>query len=436
MKIALSSYSGAGAWFVLKFLSEGHSVDYFLSKEEYAGVLEGLIPKVKLVNLDHRRSPENYKSGLPSYDKYDLSIFDVTGRSRQSDHSLQCCPTIGDGTFHCFLEDDRVGGIKMMEEAGISVPPYQSFNTVAEGRAFVKKTGRRYVFKPSKPPNGGEQKCETTYVSKDAEDLLEYFDKLGEMSKGASYILQEYIKGTEVSVEGWFNGEEFYCINATLEEKKFMNDNVGPNTGCAGNLVFTLSPDAKIYKQALCKIKPLLQMYGFRGMIDLNTIVTDDNIYGLEWTPRFGYDATATFANMYAGGFGELLKRTARGEVPEQSWKAEFGVSVRISIPPYPTEIRMPQHRGIPIKGICPDNIDELLKTYMYDVCFEKNHLIVSGNCGFICCPIETGSSIIEAFDKLDERVKGIQIPDMQYRTDLCKTISKRYNELDMKGLL
>ena len=44
MRIALSSYSGYGAWFILRLLMEGHSVDYFLSKPEYADILEGIVP--------------------------------------------------------------------------------------------------------------------------------------------------------------------------------------------------------------------------------------------------------------------------------------------------------------------------------------------------------------------------------------------------------
>lgn len=436
MRIALSSYSGAGAWFILKLLSEGHSVDYFLSDAKYKGVLEGIVPPPKILDLDHRRSPDNYQAGLPDYEKYDLSIFDVTGRSRQSDYSWRCCPTIGDGSPHCFMEDDRVGGIKMMEDAGIKVPPYESFESIADGKAYVKKTGRRYVFKPSKPPSGQDQKTESTYVAKDAEDLLEYFEKLGELSKGASFILQEFVKGTECSVEGWFNGDDFYCLNATLEEKKFMNKNVGPNTGCAGNVVFTINPHARIYKEGLCKIKEQLRQWGFRGMIDLNTIVTEDSVYGLEWTPRFGYDASCTFAAMYAGDFGELLADVVKGQVPEQSWKAEYGASIRISIPPYPTEMMNPRHRGIPVKGININDEECVLKTFMYDVACEKNKLVVSGLDGFICSPIETGGSVTDAFDKLEDRIKCIQIPDMQYRTDIKETTTKRYVELDRMGYL
>lgn len=433
MKIALSSYSGYGAWFMLRLLSEGHDVDYFLSKPEFSKVMEGLVPPPKLIDLDHRRSPDNYKSGLPPYERYDLSLFDLTGRKRQADYSASVCPTIGDGTMHCFLEDDRAGGIQLMEEAGIAVPPYQEFTDIEEAKAFVKKTGKRFVFKPD---GGQDQGAEATYVSEDAEDMLEYFDKLEEFAHGKKFILQEFIKGTECSVEGWFNGDDFYCLNATIEEKKFMNDNVGPNTGCSGNLVFTISPTSKLFKQGLAKMRDQLRMYSFKGMIDLNTILTETNAYGLEWTPRFGYDASATLVNMYAGDFGELLHRTATGKVPEQSWRAEYGVSARLSIPPYPTEMRVPKHEGIPIKGIDPEDLEELMRTYLYDAHFSDGHLCVSGLNGLIACPIETGSSIIEAFDKLEDKIEHIQIPDMQYRTDIRESTSKRYMEVDRMGWL
>jgi phosphoribosylamine-glycine ligase len=107
---------------------------------------------------------------------------------------------------------------------------------------------RAFVFKP----NGGqEQDTATTYVSKSSDDMLRYLDKLGTITKGVEFILQEVVNGTEVSVEGWFNGEDFYFINGTLEEKKFMEGNKGPNTGCAGNLVWVFDQVNKplIYRE-------------------------------------------------------------------------------------------------------------------------------------------------------------------------------------------
>src|SRR5208337_3044570 len=125
MKIAMSSYSGMGAWFVLRLMAEGHDVDYYLSKPEYEDVLKGLIPAPKNLHLDHRYHIQGY--GFPSYKKYDLSLFDLTGRAKQADASRLETPTLGDGSFEHMLEDDREFGIKAMEAADIDVPPYTKF---------------------------------------------------------------------------------------------------------------------------------------------------------------------------------------------------------------------------------------------------------------------------------------------------------------------
>ena len=422
LKIALSSYTGYGAWFTLRLLEEGHRVDYYLNELDYEDILKGIVP-TPFVRVKGDRS-------FPDYSKYDVSIFDLTGRQRQAEYSASCCPTIGDGAFNCAVEDDRMFGLEAMEECGIKVPPYERFTDVGAGKEYVRKSNKRFVYKPD---GGQDNDTDTTYVASSPEDMLANIDKLFTKTKSAPFVLQEFIKGTEVSVEGWFNGDDFYLVNVTLEEKKFMNDNHGPNTGCAGNLVFYLRESAELYKQGLEKMKPYLQKIGYTGMIDLNTIATEQGLFGLEWTPRFGYDASATLLNMYGGNMGELFEKIATGRIPDDSWKGEFGASVRLSIPPYPTEIKGKHPQGIEVKGI---EEEDYLTTYMYDLQLDKKHLVTAGHSGFLCCPLAYGRSILEAWDRIDDKVDRIKIPNMQIRTDLEKTTTKRYNELSHLGLL
>jgi phosphoribosylamine---glycine ligase len=433
MKIAMSSYTGMGAWFVLRLLAEGHDVDYYLSDEKYEDVLSGLIPFPKKLSLDHRRTVIGY--GYPSYKNYDLSLFDLTGRAKQADSSRLDAPTIGDGSFEHMLEDDREAGIQAMESCGIKVPPYKQFNNPGEAKAFIKKEDKRYVYKPF-TIGADMQDVATTYVAKDAEDMLKVIDQLFSISKNAPFILQEFIKGTEASVAGFFNGTSFYMLTCTLEEKKFMNDDKGPNTGCAGNLVFALSEDSSIYKNGLKKVIPMLQSVGFVGMIDLNTILTEGELYGLEWTPRFGYLADSTIAAMYGARYGDMLQRIASGKAPEVKWTSPFGVSITLSIPPYPTEIRIPKAKNVPIEGINLKDIEQLQSMYLYDVMLSKDrkNLITSNNYGFIGAPIGIGDSVEEAAMKCDRMIEKIQIPNMQYRTDITKSTLKRYQFLEINN--
>lgn len=435
MKIAMSSYTGMGAWFVLRLLAEGHKVDYYLSNDKYVDVLGGLIPSPKQLSLDHRRTVKGY--GYPSYRGYDLSLFDLTGRARQADASRMEAPTLGDGSFEHMLEDDREAGLQAMEDCQINVPPYKKFTNPAEATAYIKKTDKRYVYKPF-TIGSDMQDVATTYVAKSAEDMLKVIDQLFSISKNAPFILQEFIEGTEASVAGFFNGTDFYMLSCTIEDKKFMNDNKGPNTGCASNLVFAVTEQTRLYVEGLKKCIPMLRAVGFTGMIDLNTILTEDKAYGLEWTPRFGYLADSTIAAMYGTGYADLLVSTAQGKTPEVKWTAPYGVSTTLTIPPYPTEIRIPKAANIPIEGIDIEDADELCSCYMYDAMLDKSGkgLVTSGNYGFICAPIGIGDSIEEAAIICENKIKKIQIPNMQYRTDTYKSTLKRYNFLDENGWL
>lgn len=422
LRIALSSYSGYGFWFALRLKEEGHKVDLFLTEPEYENILGGIVPSPFI----RRKGSKGY----PNYEKYDLSLFDLTGRERQAEFSASLCPTLGDGAFNCAVEDDRMFGLEAMQECGIQVPPFERFTDVGAAKAHIKKTNKRFVYKPD---GGQEQDTDTTYVASSPDDMMENIDKLFAKTKGAPFVLQEFIKGTEVSVEGYFNGNEFYLVNVTLEEKKFMNENHGPNTGCAGNLVFYLRESAELYKCGLERMIPYLKKIGYTGMIDLNTIATASGLYGLEWTPRFGYDASATLLNMYGGNLGEMFLKIATGQIPDQSWKGEFGAATRLSVPPYPSEIRGRHPQGIEVGGIGEGQYGSI---YMYDVMKEGKHLVTAGHSGLVAVPLGYGNSMGDAWAIVDEKVDNIKLPNMQLRTDLQKTTTKRYYELSNMGLL
>jgi phosphoribosylamine-glycine ligase len=422
-KILIVTYSMYGAWFSLQLQEEGHHVDIWLQShyDDYSNVLSGII-KVPL-------------RAKPDFKKYDLVLFDLTGRPHIAEEVCKLgIPCLGDGDIHSELEDNRLLGIEVMEQCDIGVPFYETFDDLGTAKRFIKKTNKTFVFKP----NGGQnQDTASTYVSKSPEDMLLYLDKLGGISKGAEFILQEVVQGTEISTEAWFNGEEFFLISGTLEEKKLMNDNRGPNTGCAGNLEFIYDSDNPpfVFREGLGKTKEFLQEYDFRGYIDLNSIVSDSKLYGLEWTPRFGYDCTSTLFSLFEDGLGDFLGSIATGGIPEYRLSNTYAAGTRISIPPYPSEIKNHHPDGIPIEGLEED--DCIKNCFLYDCCLDKHDsLVTAGVSGFVCVPIQSSSSLQGAFGKMTEMVKKIQIPDAQYRTDLEKSITERYRILDSQGWL
>lgn len=425
-KILIVTYSGYGNWFALKLESQDHDVDVYSMGRVSKDILSGLI-----------KPPLRDK---PSFSDYELVIFDLTGKPALADEAINLkIATVGDSTIATELEDNRLFGIELMEESGINVPFYEQFDDINAAKKFIRKTKKRYVFKPF---GGQDQDTAATYVSKSADDLLFYLDRLNTLSKGSRFLLQEVVEGTEVSTEGWFNGSEFFLINSTLEEKKLMAEGKGPATGCSGNLVWCYDDirfddgQPLIFREGLLKIKDFLQEVKFHGPIDLNAIVSDTKIYGLEWTPRFGYDAAATLFHLLDTDIGEFIYDIAVGNEPDFNIKNRFSAGIRFSIPPYPTEIEGHHPEDVPIRGIEINEEDEILNYYLYDAGLDGNDLVTVGATGFIGVALGTGGTIEQAFAKSMMRIKKLEIPDLQYRCDIEACVRKRFKTLESQGWL
>jgi len=418
MRILLASPQGDGPWFALRMLLDGHDVSW-TTPPKYQNSLAGLLSPP----LDSIESPESY----------DLIVFDCAHDGAAADKLREVTPVIGSSKFAGELEEDRRFGIEFMEKAGIPVPPWEPFDSVDKAIAWLKDTNKRCVFKPT----GDIEDKTTTYVSKSAEDMIKYLEILTKRAPIKEFILQEFVEGTEVSTEGWYNGEKFFAFNHTLEEKKFMAGGIGPNTGCAGNLVWMPSRTNPLFERGLRRAEESLRGTGFVGPIDLNTIVTEGELFGLEWTPRFGYEGTCNFICMLPTDFGEFLHTIATGGEPQLSTPTwPFSSTVRVTVPPYPTKPNPKKHGGVPVHGI---DLNKLSNFYISDVRIKEgteDELEVNGADCVIGAPVGCGDTIHAAFNECQAAIDNLRVPDLQYRNDVEKCVENRYELLRRQGWL
>ena len=415
MRILLTSAAGDGIWFVWLLGHEGHDVDWIVASERDADTLKGIV-KPPL-------------SRVPDPSRYDLVVFDTSGMGESADYARSVTPTIGASAYADRLEHDRVFGIQEMERVGIKVPPWEAFDTPAAGIAFLNKNKKRYVLKPI-----GEAPSDATYVSKSAEDMIHFIEtKLDKKVK--SFVLQEFVSGTEVSTEAWWTGTEFVALNHTLELKKFMAGDVGPNTGAAATVVWMPAKPNAIYQQGLGRMASGLGGLPFVGMLDLNTIVTDGEVYGLEWTPRFGYEGTCNLTRLLDRGLGEFMFAVATGTNPTLGQpRSRFSATVRLSVPPYPSAEFSRKRIQVPIAGIDLERLDSFV---LYDVMKDGDGaLVTGGGYNVIGSPIGCGETLSGAFDEVESAIARLDIPNLQYRTEACKCIGERYATLQNGGWL
>jgi phosphoribosylamine-glycine ligase len=389
--------------------------------EHYRKALTGLIEAV----------PE------PGYAQdYDLIVYAWSSMGKDADESKLLVPTVGGSVIADDLELDRIKGIQFMERCGIRVPPWEQFTDISDGIRYIKQKKKAQVFKPC--GDGADKSC--TYVSTSPEDLLEYIDVLYRRNPQKEFVLQEVIKGTEVSTEMWMNESGYYAINYTLEAKKFMAGNIGPAVGCAGSVLWMQGQgESSLFQRGLKKAFEPLREEGYVGMIDLNTIVTDEDVYGIEWTPRFGYDGTCNLTRLLPMEFGEFMWRVAANEpMPTLIAKDSFCASIVVGIPPYPMcgAPKKMYREGVPILGLSPDKLDRF---FVRDVRTDENNedrLETAGVDGWIGSPLALGPTIHDAYSAAYDMLKSIKLADMMYRNDLESTLIKRYLALREGGWL
>lgn len=398
----LLSEGGDGLGLAIRLKAEGHSVSMTIKDSKLEDRGENLIEKSKLSGFNP------------------IIICDCTGSGAILDAFRDAgAYTFGGSQIADRLECDRGFASQIFSECGIQEPLSKSYNNWEEAESDVNaNSGYRLVFKPEGSWSGNLP----SYVSKDNEDLLSFMSgakaKIGEAEP--SYVLQEFIEGTCISSEAWIAQGEIVpgSLNHTLERKEFLNGNYGPSGGCTGNVVWKCEDYSCQLCAQLYKIREFLATHLYTGPIDINTVVSKTGeIYALEFTPRFGYDAFPTLLyGLFDGSFGSFLDECSKGSRSgNMPLRSGFAAGVRISCPPWPNE-DYKSKANLPLRGLSERSLE---KFYTYEVSRREDEFVTSGGVGIIGVAIGySESSIEEAFDDAYKICEKIKLQDKQFRTD------------------
>lgn len=341
----------------------------------------------------------------------------------------------GGSTFQDKLETDRKFAEEVMERAGIETPLSVRVTSWEAAKKQVEKLAEasdegKIVLKPEGNLSGNLP----SYVASDPGDALAVLAQWKKAHAGEMELtIQQFIEGQDVSTEGWFNGTDWIpgMFNHTLEKKHVMNGDVGPSGGCAGNVVWRCGERDPIVKKTLLKLTEILREREYIGPIDINCVVNEEGCYGLEFTPRFGYDSFPTALSALVDfDFGAFMEDCARGDLPAVNLADGFGCGVRLSLPPWPSE-KYEAETGIAIRGL---EEEDWRWFYPYNVMMNGEELESSGGVGILGVLNGKGEVIGEGFAKAYEIVSRLKIPDVQYRTDLRHNFRDCF--LDLQVLL
>jgi phosphoribosylamine--glycine ligase len=437
--LVVDAGSNALDW-ALRCQDHGHEVIWYAKRNEDRTVMQagkGLVNR--LVDYDLLRS---------RYMDWADLIF-TTDNSRYTDmlepYRQRGYPIFGPSPEASELELDRAMGQKAMKRAGLKTIPGVEFHDYDAAAAFVRENPTYLVSKPS-----GDADKALSYVADDAASLI--YMLLGRWKKNDKYrrdankygfILQEKKHGVEMAVGGWFGpsgwSQWFY---ENFEEKKLMNDGLGPNTGEMGTLSMYVKR-SKLAETALRPMTKLLHELDYIGFCDVSGMIdAKGEFWPFEFTMRPGWP---TFYNQIAthdGDPAQWMVDLMNGEDTLQAKAGAACISVVMAIPDFPySKLTKKELSGIPVYNatdrehvhLCEIMLEDDVPMQLGDKIVNMPGYVTCGD--YVCVVTGTGDTISGARKSAYAAVRKIKMPaDPFYRTDIGVRVTRVLPDIQKHG--
>ena len=412
-KFLILSEGGDGVGLARRLSDEGHEAKLWIRDPAIESRGQGIVEHAKWHSLGQ------------------IVISDCTGFGALMDKFRdEGVRTFGGSSFADSLESDRSLAKDIMEGAEIETPTSKSVSSWEEAAEAIEEIGKlseKIVLKPEGASSGNIP----SFVASNVEEALKTLEqfKREHPADKVELTIQEFVEGIAVSTEGWFNGHDWVSgmFNHTIESKHFLDGDLGPSGGCTGNLVWPCDSEDPLVKQTLTKLTEVLQEHVYIGPIDINCIVNEDGIYGLEFTPRFGYDAFPTLLHSLCDfDFGSFVDSLICGGGPDFHLVQAFGAGVRLSLPPWPSE-KYNADENVPLEGFDEDSWKYF---YPYGVKAHNGDIVSTGEAGILGVMNYEGLSIGQALACVYYQIAKLRIPNVQYRTDFRECFLQDFRKL------
>lgn len=338
-------------------------------------------------------------------------------------------PVYGTNAAAAKWELDRAAGQEVMKAAGLEIIPGREFNDYASAIDYVKREARPMVSKPS-----GDAEKALSYVSDSPADMVYMLDKWSKNDKHLSdakkhgFIIQEKKTGVEMGVSGWF-GPQGWCAywEENFEYKKFMNGDLGVNTGEQGTLIRFVR-ESKLARMLLKPLTAALREIEYVGCCSVNSIIDDKGQpWPLEFTMREGWPAAHNHMSLHEGDPAQWMVDLIHGEDTRRVRFDEVSISVVVTIPDYPySHLTSKETCGIPIylMGADPRNV-HLSQCMVAEVpcpvgdkVFDMPCYVTAGD--YVLIVTGTGQTITGARRSAYNTLSKIRIPgNPGWRTDI-----------------
>jgi phosphoribosylamine---glycine ligase len=341
-------------------------------------------------------------------------------------------PIFGSNARSAELELDREVGQKVLKDHGIRTLPYRTVDSLDSAIQLVADTSAAYAIKPW----GGESDKAMTCVAKDADEAIFMLTKWKEQGLKGQLMLQEKVEGVEIGISGFFGpGGWNKAIEESFEHKKFLNDDLGCNTGEMGTVIRHVST-SKLFDKLLKPLTDYLHECNYVGDCSVNCMIDESGVpWPMEFTMRLGWPDFNIRQALIKSDPVEWMADLVHGD-DTLDVSTDVAVGVVLTHGDFPTS-----HdpggtwEGYPIKGAGNEGVhlQQVMRGLVQTATGRESELLTAGNYLMVCTG--TGKTIRQAKDNAYDVAWGISLPsNLMFRTDIGDRLKRDLPKLHQHG--
>ena len=239
---------------------------------------------------------------------------------------------------------------------------------------------------------------------------------------GDTVVIEERLKGPEVSVLALCDGRTAAVLDACQDHKRLLEDGRGPNTGGMGAFspseLMTDELYSDVQRQVLAPLMDALRRENidFRGVIYAGLMLTPGGPKVLEFNVRFGDPECQPLMLRWQGDLAQTLYLTATGRLQEARWGFDDRAAccVVLASKGYPER----PETGFEITGV--DNANQMEDVTVFHAGTTQNaegRFVTTG--GRVLGVTALGASVSEARDRALAAADMIEFEGKVLRRDI-----------------
>lgn len=339
----------------------------------------------------------------------------------KSDSRLSELVIIGPGSSGSRLEGSKSFAKAFMQKHGIPTAAYRKFTSenYMEGVAYLNAHPSPIVIKADGLAAGkGVIICNSRIEALAEFEHMLIHSKFGQA--GSSVVIEEFLRGTEISVFVLTDGESYVTLPEAKDYKRIGEGDMGPNTGGMG----AVSPVPLMDERLRLKIKehiidPTIKGLksdgiDYRGFIFFGLMICNGEPFVIEYNCRMGDPETQVVIPRIKNDLGQVLLALAGGRLGEikiETEKLSAATVVAVS-GGYPGE----HETGKVILGL-EDPIPEGSMIYLAGARKDDGDIVTVG--GRVLAVTSLGENIGGAVGQSLQVMENLYFDGMNYRSDI-----------------